>query len=440
MPTIDDTVNFSTEKFEIYRRDVGVPKGYLRRVLWSNPGPYEDSSPLNPKIIQKLVKVSNTFVDSCHHMSEDAEFLESLRGKFDIGLVEQYDSCGFGIFKKLGINSTIWLSATALYRPQANNIGVNLPYSYVPELFAQFSDEMTFLQKFVNILIGQTTSILLENFVQSRQSKIFGFDLSETIQQTSSVLVNSAPFFDFSMPTSQQFSNIAGFTVDKNPPKLDFYWQKIADVQSFILVSFGGIARTCDMSIEMQQIFFDSFSKFPNITFIVKYEVEPNFDIPNNVILTPWIPQLPLMAHKNYRSIITHGGWSTILETTIFSKPMILMPLFADHAKNSKVAESKQIAVLLDKMNLSVSKVVKAIELVLEDSKFAENCQKFSKMFCDLPISHEEMINWRIRRAMKPHSEKFLKPKEPKFEFLQCSTLFIVILFIYSKLKNINIH
>lgn len=91
--------------------------------------------------------------------------------------------------------------------------------------------------------------------------------------------------------------------------------------------------------------------------------------MPDNVILTPWIPQLPLMAHKNYKTIITHGGWSSILETTMHSKPMILMPLFADHAKNSKVAESKGVAVLLDKMRLSRRRVVHAIYTILTNPK-----------------------------------------------------------------------
>lgn len=125
------------------------------------------------------------------------------------------------------------------------------------------------------------------------------------------------------------------------------------------------------MTESMQRIFYDSFARFSHITFIVKYETSSNstISVPDNVILTPWIPQLPLMAHKNYKTIITHGGWSSILETTMHSKPMILMPLFADHAKNSKVAESKGVAVLLDKMRLSRRRVVHAIYTILTNPK-----------------------------------------------------------------------
>ncbi|CAO4374987.1 unnamed protein product [Caenorhabditis nigoni] len=424
---VDDTLLIdNATDYTVLRKKVGVPRGHLRRVLWSNPGPYEDSSPLNPHIFYKLLKVSRTFVTACENMAFDEMFLESLMDqKFDVGLVEQYDACGFGIFKSIGIESTVWLSATAIYRPQAEAMGVYLPYSYVPELFAHFSDKMSFIQKVINVLIGQATSFVLDIFVQGFQSRIFGFNqnLASISKESSAVLINSVPFFDYSMPMSHQFSNIGGITVDKKGvKKLDPYWQSVADSSGFILVSFGGIARTVDMTVSMQKIFFDSFKKFPHITFIVKYESIANVSMPENVILTPWIPQLPLMAHKNYKTIITHGGWSSILETTMHSKPMILMPLFADHAKNSKVAESKGVAVLLDKMRLSQRRVVHAINTILTNPRYTQNCEKFSRMFSDTPISHEKLIEWRIRQAAKPSRKAFakhLRPKEPDFHILK---------------------
>uniref|UniRef100_A0A8R1IQI5 glucuronosyltransferase n=1 Tax=Caenorhabditis japonica TaxID=281687 RepID=A0A8R1IQI5_CAEJA len=99
-------------------------------------------------------------------------------------------------------------------------------------------------------------------------------DLASISKDASSVLINSVPFFDYSMPLSHQFSNIGGITVDKNAEYLDPYWKSIADdaKDGFVLVSFGGIARTVDMTPAMQRIFFDSFSRFPHITFIAKYE------------------------------------------------------------------------------------------------------------------------------------------------------------------------
>lgn len=38
---------------------------------------------------------------------------------------------------------------------------------------------------------------------------------------------------------------------------------------------------------------------------------------------------MTFIAHPNYRGVLTHGGWSTILESLLYKRPMILMPLFA---------------------------------------------------------------------------------------------------------------
>ncbi|CAB3409221.1 unnamed protein product [Caenorhabditis bovis] len=425
LPKIDDSVSGNSSQFEMLHWNVGIPPGHLRKVLWNNPGPYEDASPLNPRIFVKLLKVSKSFVEACEYMIYDnhtLNFLKSLH--FDVGLVEQYDSCGFGIFKLLGINSTVWLSATGLYRPQATSMGVNLPYSYVPELFAHFSDEMSFRQKVENVLIGVVTSFVQTNIVQSFQESAFRASglteaLSSLPEKSSSVLVNSMPLLDFAMPISHQFSNIAGFTVEKNKENLENYWERIAanSTNGFVLVSFGGIARTIDMPRAMLDILFDSFSTFSHIKFIMKYEGEAgDHQIPDNVILTPWIPQLALMGHPNYLAIITHGGWSSILETIIHLRPMILMPLFADHAKNSKVAESKGIAIVLDKLQLSRRKVKNAIGRIILDSSFRKNCEKFSRMLLDQPVGHSNIVAWRIRQAAKRTRKKFARHLKPKRE------------------------
>ena len=95
------------------------------------------------------------------------------------------------------------------------------------------------------------------------------------------------------------------------------YWQSIVDnsIDGFFLVTFGAIAKTFEMPIKtqvvflnfwlnyyyffiLQQKFMNAFARFPNITFIVKYEQRPNIllRLPHNVVLTEWIPQKQLMG------------------------------------------------------------------------------------------------------------------------------------------------
>ncbi|PAV91389.1 hypothetical protein WR25_04454 [Diploscapter pachys] len=361
-----------------YRPESVNWNGDLSPVLWENPGPYEDSSPTNPLILSKFARVSRIFRDACKSLVEDGDLIEKLRReKFDLAMTEQYDNCAFGIFKLANIDRSLWLSATGIYRMQPEVLGVNYPLSYVSELFAPLSDEMTLLERIHNLLVAAATGIMYA-FTRRRESKIFHnkehkINLLTLSRTTSGVIVNSNPLFDLPAPTSHQFSFVGGFSTVKSEEQLSPYWQSIVDnsIDGFFLVTFGAIAKTFEMPIKTQQKFMNAFARFPNITFIVKYEQRPNIllRLPHNVVLTEWIPQKQLMGNSKYLAILTHGGWSSVLETILHRKPMVLMPLFADHMKNSQIVASKKVGIVLDKMQLTVSRISLAVRTIVVDKR-----------------------------------------------------------------------
>uniref|UniRef100_A0A1I7WF04 Glucuronosyltransferase n=1 Tax=Heterorhabditis bacteriophora TaxID=37862 RepID=A0A1I7WF04_HETBA len=80
---IDDSIHYNSSRFEVIRKDLGIPSGKLSHSLWHNPGPFEDSSPLNPRILRKLLRVSSLFVEAC----KDSVSFELLISKMSFGLV-----------------------------------------------------------------------------------------------------------------------------------------------------------------------------------------------------------------------------------------------------------------------------------------------------------------------------------------------------------------
>ncbi|KAK6749064.1 hypothetical protein RB195_001587 [Necator americanus] len=346
----------------------------------------------------------------------------------------------FGLFRVIGVTNFVWLSATGIYAGQPLTIGVNHPLSYAPNLFAPFGDEMSFLNRAQNVLISAVTALVF-SYSRAQQSRIFwktgdlpfGEDLFATARSSDSVLVNTLPMLDFAMPTSNKIAYIGGFTAQKEPKRMDTFWQQLADSSSrgFILVTFGSIAKTMDMPLEMQDKFFTAFSQFPEITFIIKYETTNcTLRIPPNVQFTRWIPQAELMAHPNYLAVITHGGWSSILESISVEKPLVLIPLFADHGKNSKVVEAKGAALILDKMNLKVSDITKAIADVTSKPRYREACINLSRMMDDAsPLKSADLLDYQVRRAAKASRKKFPStPRESqRFPVNACIEIFIGI-------------
>ncbi|KAK6749065.1 hypothetical protein RB195_001587 [Necator americanus] len=314
----------------------------------------------------------------------------------------------FGLFRVIGVTNFVWLSATGIYAGQPLTIGVNHPLSYAPNLFAPFGDEMSFLNRAQNVLISAVTALVF-SYSRAQQSRIFwktgdlpfGEDLFATARSSDSVLVNTLPMLDFAMPTSNKIAYIGGFTAQKEPKRMD------------------------------TDKFFTAFSQFPEITFIIKYETTNcTLRIPPNVQFTRWIPQAELMAHPNYLAVITHGGWSSILESISVEKPLVLIPLFADHGKNSKVVEAKGAALILDKMNLKVSDITKAIADVTSKPRYREACINLSRMMDDAsPLKSADLLDYQVRRAAKASRKKFPStPRESqRFPVNACIEIFIGI-------------
>uniref|UniRef100_A0A915DNT5 glucuronosyltransferase n=1 Tax=Ditylenchus dipsaci TaxID=166011 RepID=A0A915DNT5_9BILA len=192
------------------------------------------------------------------------------------------------------------------------------------------------------------------------------------------VFANTSPFLDFPMPTAcfmlSRLLIMAGITIEsKKKSQLNEKWNAAINNSSlgFWLVTFGSIAKTSEMPEQMQKALFHTFQQFPQITFFLKYEsVEEELkQVRHNVYLARWIPQIDLLAHAKCLGILTHGGLSSILESIHHSRPMILMPLFADHFKNAKVIEHKQLGVLVDKESIHKDVFSDALRTVTYNKK-----------------------------------------------------------------------
>jgi UDP:flavonoid glycosyltransferase YjiC (YdhE family) len=67
-----------------------------------------------------------------------------------------------------------------------------------------------------------------------------------------------------------------------------------------ILVSFGSVAQSYRMLPEQKNVFLETFSEFPDITFIWKYENESENIAVNhkNVVTGKWLPQTDILGNS----------------------------------------------------------------------------------------------------------------------------------------------
>ena len=61
------------------------------------------------------------------------------------------------------------------------------------------------------------------------------------------------------------------------------------------------------------------------------------------VVCTTWAPQLKILGHESVGGILTHAGWSSVVEAVQSEKGLILLTFLADQGTNARVLEEKKM-------------------------------------------------------------------------------------------------
>ncbi|KAJ6683057.1 GLYCOSYLTRANSFERASE [Salix koriyanagi] len=65
------------------------------------------------------------------------------------------------------------------------------------------------------------------------------------------------------------------------------------------------------------------------------------------VVFTSWAPQMKILAHDSVGGLLTHSGWSSVVEALQFARALVLLTFYADQGLNAKVFEEKKVGFLV---------------------------------------------------------------------------------------------
>uniref|UniRef100_A0A914UQG0 UDP-glucuronosyltransferase n=1 Tax=Plectus sambesii TaxID=2011161 RepID=A0A914UQG0_9BILA len=347
-------------------------EGAQRRIIFNEVSMFSmDSKDMGDKFMGVMRK-------GCEGHLKNTRMLEQLRAeKFDVAFTHHYDYCGIGLIHYLNIESWIWLDSGPLFEIIASAIGVPSPPSYVPGIVTDMTDRMTYNQRFKNF-VGQLLMTTIAPMLMIKpQTALFREyygqdfpDLADLAAKCPLVMVNTDELLDFPRPILHKIIYVGGIGM-KSPKPLEGDFKKIIDSanKGAVVVSFGSVANSSTMSDEWKRAFLDAFAAFPDVKFIFKYETKDLKSVPNNVLITSWIPQMDLLGHKNVKAFITHGGFNSVLEAVHTATPIITIPLFADQFRNSRLAEKHGFGYYISKSEMSKEKLIDALSHILNDNK-----------------------------------------------------------------------
>ncbi|KAH7726095.1 Protein UGT-54 [Aphelenchoides avenae] len=345
----------------------------------------------------------------CQEILENEKLFAFLAAQhYDVALAEAWQVCAFGMFHALGIPTRLGSFAVPLATQLAGLLGIPSPPSFVPYMLTPTiaGDEMPYWERVRNFgfrvldwHFGEQLSDQIDGMYRAK----YGADFPGVNQLTANislVFINANPFFDLPRPISHKTVYVGGI-VEKKPSPLLPAIAKIFEAahSGVVLFSFGSIADTRKMPVEMKKAFLEAFARYPDYRFIWKSrasdDVHRMLRNVQNVHVFEWIDQVSILAHPKTRAFITHCGMNSLNEAATHGVPVIAVPLFSDQLFNAATAIKRRTGVYLDVRQLTTEAIVDALDKVLNEESYRERALTVKKKIASMPFRASEVfVKW----------------------------------------------
>uniref|UniRef100_A0A915EE28 glucuronosyltransferase n=1 Tax=Ditylenchus dipsaci TaxID=166011 RepID=A0A915EE28_9BILA len=142
-----------------------------------------------------------------------------------------------------------------------------------------------------------------------------------------------------------------------------------------------------------------------SISHNISFKGKNNQKVGSHVKLVSWAPQFDLLSHPKTVMFLTHGGLKSIKEGICSRKPFVFFPLFAEQARNSRVAVGLGLGTVINKYSVTQQLLENSIKQTIENSSYTLNMKKYYDKFMDLPIPPLD----EAKMSLKEYCEKRTK-------------------------------
>ncbi|GMS93562.1 hypothetical protein PENTCL1PPCAC_15737 [Pristionchus entomophagus] len=390
---------------------------------------------------------------TCEKMLAEPGLIERLRAeKYDVYIAENFEVCGIGISAAIQPKTVIGAASTCLYAWQFEEYGVPQALSYQPTLFyAHLNVHSIFsrLKNFIGELFIRTQFWFPRRACDAALKRRFGDEYPSVAEQSSRIaylFTNSEPLIETAAPTLSRVIDISHIGA-REPKPLDEKWSEILGRRPHsILVSFGSMVKIYLLPIETKLSILKMMSRFPNTTFIWKYErLDDEFSWEeasrvDNLVLTEWMPQIDILAHPSLSAFITHGGMGSVQEAAARGIPGIFIPIFGDQPRNAGMMERNGFGLVYDKFALAdEQRLTATVREVVQNPKYRENARRISRMLAKKPFKAKEQLVRYVEFAAEFGPSPALRPQSHDMSFIAYHNLDIIAIFIVLSIVSISV-
>lgn len=197
-----------------------------------------------------------------------------------------------------------------------------------------------------------------------------------------------------------------------------------SEVNGFIVFSLGSAVD----GNEMPEFILDALLQgFGRLKQRVIWKIEGiKGNIPENVMISKWLPQQDLLGHPFCKLAIMHGGLMSLQEAIYHGVPVLGFPLGVDRDNNLLKAVQMGIAKTLDWRTLTADIVYETISQMINNSSFRIQAQKYSALSRDTMRSPRETGAFWVEYVVRHKGAHHLKSKADNLNLMQYLLLDII--------------
>ncbi|KAL5291876.1 hypothetical protein ACFFRR_010948 [Megaselia abdita] len=352
-----------------------------------------------------------------------AEFQSLINSeKFDL-VISGYFFNGFNLAVAAQLKVPIILIWTANPAGFANTFTGNPTFgSFVPNMLVTNKQPMSFGERIMSFIANNVFG-LLHDFINYKCGQYYDeyvqeFNLKDMpsfddMRKNVSLVFCNSHFSEGPIrPNVPAIVEIGGIQIKDKPDPLEPKLKEFLDNSSkhgAILFSMGSNVKVSTLDPKIIKTLYNVFSKLKQ-NVLWKWEDPNPASFPGNsknILFSKWIPQDDVLAHKNMKLFVTHGGKGSVVESQYHGIPMIGLPVFGDQPGNIDKIVKVGYGLKLDYKTMTEQELSTAVNEVLNNPSYAANVKKFADTYKDRPLSaRESVVFWTeyvIRHHGAPH-------------------------------------
>ncbi|XP_037942675.1 UDP-glycosyltransferase UGT5-like [Teleopsis dalmanni] len=331
------------------------------------------------------------------------------------GLSEYFDAplIGLGTF-----GAILW---------NTDMVGSPSPPSYVPSPMLRFSDRMNLLERIGNLAYHTFDRIFSDYFYLPRQEALYKKyfphnkrSMYEVRKNAAAVLLNQHVSLSFPRPYMPNQIEVGGMHINRKRKPLPAEIQKFIEEaeHGVVYFSMGSNLKSKHLPLEKRQQILQTFRGLKQRV-LWKFEDPYLPDKPDNVFISDWFPQDDILAHKNVRAFITHGGLLSTTESIYHGKPFVGIPIFGDQFLNMARAEKNGYGIMLDYQKLDAATFKSAIERIVDEPSYTKLVHDMSARYRDQPMLPIDLAVFWVEHVARHNGAKYLHCAGLDLGFLQ---------------------